>query len=201
MLACLAYLLCVGAIQTMLAYYTFEGSIDRIGDDAGAIAIAGLSVNDPICYVFLIDRERPGTRIIKDGSIFTYNDDVNRAYFFTDLISGSMIHEVNGGSFKGPTSIVRFNRGFESNSRFDLLTGSSDHFINVWGASMSEWGIGTPLKAIEGAYDKHKNSSIYLSHLSLTSISDINLVPIQRSSHHGGLDSAYLDDHPQRRYR
>ncbi|MEL0586602.1 MAG: hypothetical protein AAES65_17185 [Candidatus Thiodiazotropha sp. (ex. Lucinoma kazani)] len=201
MLACLAYLLCVGAIQTMLAYYTFEGSIDRIGDDAGAAAIAGLSVNDPICYIFLIDRERPGTRVIKDGSIFTYNDDVNRAYFFTDLISGSMIHEVNGGSFKGPTSIVRFNRGFESNSRIDLLTGSSDHFINVWGASMSEWGIDTPLKAIEGAYDKHKNSSIYLSHLSLTSISDINLVPGQRLSQHRSMGLGRLDDYQPRRHK
>ncbi|MCU7931723.1 MAG: hypothetical protein KZQ90_13055 [Candidatus Thiodiazotropha sp. (ex Codakia rugifera)] len=174
----------------MLAYYTFEGSIDRIGDDAGAVANAGLSINDPICYVFLIDRERPGTRVIKDGSIFTYNDDMNRAYFFTDLISGSMIHEVDGGCFNGPTSIVRFNRGFESNSRFDLLTGSSDHFINIWGTSMSKWGIGTPLKAIEGAYDEHKNSSIYLSNLSLTSISDINLEPGKRLSQHGGLNSS-----------
>ncbi|MEW8585706.1 MAG: hypothetical protein AB2531_08065, partial [Candidatus Thiodiazotropha sp.] len=70
------------------------------------------------------------------------------------------------------TPVVTYYRGFESNKRFDLLSGSSKHYVNVWGASINDWPYGPTLHGLECVNGKQAKRSVISSKLSLTSISD-----------------------------
>jgi hypothetical protein len=166
----------------MITYYTFEGPIINLDDEAGTLAHRGLSVNDNVRYIFLINRKMEGKRVEYDGSTHTYDNDRYRVYFFTNLIAGSRMQPP--GAFESPgVPSVSYNRGFESNRRFDLLSGSKIHYVNVWGTSISDWPNGPTLHGLECVYDKDRNRSVISSKLSLTSISDFCAIPIENETH------------------
>jgi hypothetical protein len=156
----------------MINYYTFEGPIINLDDNSGILALAGLSTKDKIRYTFLINREREGTRIQNNGSTYIYDNDRLRAYFFTDLIKGSSIQKLNRYDSHQDDSGVTYNRGFESNRRFDLLSGSSKHYVNIWGISINNCPNDRALHGLECVYDKNRKRSVISSKLSLVSISD-----------------------------
>ncbi|MES9945610.1 MAG: hypothetical protein ABW080_11685 [Candidatus Thiodiazotropha sp.] len=165
----------------MFNYYTFEGPILNLDDNSGLLAQAGLSASDKIRYTFLINRELEGTRIKGDGSTFTYDNDRLRVYFFTNLISGSRIQTLNQYHSLQNDSVVTYNRGFESDRRFDLLSGSNKHYVNVWGISINDWPSGPTLHGLECVYGKNKKKSVICSKLSLISIADFYSLPIENN--------------------
>ena len=165
----------------MLNYYTFEGPIIHLDDSSGILAQVGLSANDRIRYTFLINRELEGTRIKGDGSTFTYDNDRLRVYFFTNLVSGSKIQALSRFESKQNDSVVTYNRGFESERRFDLLSGSNKHYVNVWGTSINDWPNGPTLHGLECVYGKNRKKSVISSKLSLISISDFYSLPVENN--------------------
>jgi hypothetical protein len=156
----------------MFHYYTFEGPIISLDDNSGILALTGLSIRDKIRYTFLINRGREGTRIENDGSTYTYDNDRLRVYFFTNLVNGSKIYKLNRENSQQDDSVIAYNRGFESDRRFDLLSGSNRHYVNIWGTSIKDFPDGSALHGLECMYDNHKRRSVISSKLSLTSISD-----------------------------
>ncbi|MES9972320.1 MAG: hypothetical protein ABW092_19995 [Candidatus Thiodiazotropha sp.] len=165
----------------MFNYYTFEGPIIHLDDSSGILAKVGLSTNDKIQYTFLINRELEGTRIKGDGSTFTYDNDRLRVYFFTNLISGSKVQTLSRFKPQQSDSVVTYNRGFESERRFDLLSGSNRHYVNVWGTSITDWPNGPTLHGLECVYGKDRKKSVISSKLSLKSISDLYSLPVENN--------------------
>ncbi|MEW8026432.1 MAG: hypothetical protein AB2809_07590 [Candidatus Thiodiazotropha sp.] len=163
----------------MFNYYTFEGPIISLDDKSGILALAGLSARDKIRYTFLINREMEGTRIEGNGTTYTYDNDRLRVYFFTNLVNGSRIHTLNRCDSQQEDSIVTYNRGFESKRRFDLLSGSKKHYVNIWGVSISDWPDGSTLHGLECVYDDNRRRSVISSKLSLVSISDLYSRPTE----------------------
>jgi hypothetical protein len=156
----------------MINYYTFEGPIINLDDQSGILALAGLSSRDKIQYTFLINRTMEGIRIQNGGATYFYDNDSLRAYFYTDLIKGSSIRKLNRYDSQQDDSVVTYNRGFESNRRFDLLCGSNKHYVNIWGISINDCPNGLALHGLECVYDSDKKRSVISSKLSLISISD-----------------------------
>jgi hypothetical protein len=113
-----------------------------------------------------------GTRIKNGGDTHFYGNDRLRVYFYTDLIKGSSTHKLNRHNAHQDDSVVTYNRGFESNRRFDLLSGSNQHYVNIWGISINNCPDGTALHGLECVYNKNRQRSVISSKLSLVSISD-----------------------------
>jgi hypothetical protein len=156
----------------MINYYTFEGPIISLDDNPGTFAQLGLSAGDKLRYTFLINRSIEGIRTEDDGSKYIYDNDRHRVYFFTDLISGDKTYQINQRKCHQDESIITFNRGFESERRFDLLSGSNKHYVNIWGNSIHIGPDSMSLHGLECVYDANKNRSVICSKLSLISISD-----------------------------
>ncbi|MEW8294843.1 MAG: hypothetical protein AB2588_13040 [Candidatus Thiodiazotropha sp.] len=156
----------------MITYYTFEGPIISLDDRSGLLMHAGINVNDNVRYTFLVNRELEGTRIEDNGSRHTYDNDRLRVYFFANLISCSRIEALIEDAPHSNTPVVTYYRGFESNKRFDLLSGSSKHYVNIWGVSINDWPYGPTLHGLECVNGKNSKRSVVSSKLSLTSISD-----------------------------
>lgn len=151
------YLGLAGNTQSAPLYYSFDGTIGLITDDLGIIADAGLSLGSSISYTILVDTERLATATRVDGSVHTYPDTTpDYDYFFADLISGSEIDEVDGGSHNETFSVTEWNIGNDLyNSTVALLNvGSQDNNIMVHSAyqNFNEWDIGSEVFGVESAY-------------------------------------------------
>jgi hypothetical protein len=156
----------------MFNYYTFEGPIISLDDNSGVLSPTGLTAGDKIRYTFLINRNIEGTRTEIDGSRYVYDNDRLRVYFYTELVNGSKIYRLNQSISHMEDSIITYNRGFESDRRFDLLSGSNKHYVNIWGSSINIGPDSMTLHGLECLYDKNRSRSVISSKLSLISISD-----------------------------
>lgn len=167
----------VGSAQAVPMYYTFEGTITNTNDSAGALAAAGLSSGDSVSYTFLVDKELQGTIIRNDGSKIIFPDTPSSDYFYCDLVSGSLIDEINGGYFNAPNHYAEKYLAIEStisSPYSSLSSGPNDNFIRVYSYAIdfSDWVVGTAITGLEGAYNSVGASSSYYSALTLTSITD-----------------------------
>jgi hypothetical protein len=169
-----------GSVQATPQYYTFEGPISFIVDAAGAAA--DLAWGDSVNYTFLVDRDRQGTFTTNDGIVHTYNDFSKVDFFYSELVSGSKIDEVNGGSRNLPQNTADYHYGYELTDSKDygyLIGGSDDNYIQVFGnLDITDWVIGSVLQGREYAYDNLGRLSYYYApFLTLTSISAAASVP------------------------
>lgn len=173
--------------------YTFTGSITSFTDSAGAVAAADIDVGDPVEYVYLIDPDLDGQVTRNDGSILYKEDEITEDgvvidYFFDDLISGSLIDEVDGGSYNDPDLGASLNFGQESvapgyNGNTILAGGSSNNNVLISSnAKLAEWVETSSLppnggivvfNAFEYAYDSDNNYSLVRSNLYLSDISPV----------------------------
>ncbi|MBT2971354.1 MAG: hypothetical protein B6D72_09420 [gamma proteobacterium symbiont of Ctena orbiculata] len=159
--------------------YTFSGTISHILDDAGAAAVAGISVGDSVSYTFLIDRARDPIEMYYDGSLNPnlIDSPPSRDYFYVDLLSGSLIDEVNGGSFDSAGDIAVYKEGLELDSPAGqgviFLTGSDDNFIRLEGG-LDLWTIGSIVNVEETAFDENVfYTTVTSQNLTLTNISAV----------------------------
>jgi hypothetical protein len=156
----------------MYNYYTFEGPIISLDDSSGVLSSAGLSTGEKIRYTFLVNRSMEGTRTKEGGTQYVYDNDRNRVYFYTDLTNGSEIYKQNQIKSCNEEAMIIYNRGFESDRRFDLLSGSNKHYVNIWGNSIHIGPDSISLHGLECLYDCNRSRSVICSKLSLMSISD-----------------------------
>jgi len=166
-----------GSAQAAPLLYTFDGKVTVTVDPVGAIAAAGLSVGDSVSYTFLVDTDQAGKHTRNDGSVVTRTNNPLHDYFYVDLISGSMIDEVDGGSYNGAYNVADYNLGFNFNSHVAyLFGGSGDNQLRIYGSSMiGAWTIGSKFYGTENAYGPNSNYSYYLSSLTLSSIESVSV--------------------------
>ncbi|MFC1560703.1 VPLPA-CTERM sorting domain-containing protein [Pseudomonadota bacterium] len=180
-------LLVSGQVSASPLYYTFSGSVNRsfdvtgvINDTFGTSDIAG----NPVEYVFLVDFEVQGLLKLNDGTTYTLRDSVNSVYeldnFFSDLISGSLLDEKDGGSYNSPKQAAAYiygssGKGIASTTpnATRLLAGSADNRIDLLGRGLlfNEWIVGTSIIAEENSFDSNNQYSVIASDLILTRIS------------------------------
>ncbi|MEW8469716.1 MAG: hypothetical protein AB2637_14380 [Candidatus Thiodiazotropha sp.] len=153
--------------------YTFTGTITSIDDDAGAANTAGIALGDSVSYTFLIDRAREGRETRNAGSYNLLAD--NGAYdtFFADLLSGSVIDEVNGGFYNNPGDIAEYNSGSERlNDGYHTFFGGSDN--NTINLEFFNLGVGSSAMVTEYAFNNAGLFTTVISNdLSLTGVSPV----------------------------
>jgi hypothetical protein len=174
--------------------YTFSGTVesirDNFGNDDGVLTAAdgitidnsktSVSVGDAVQYVFLVDFEEDGFYEVQDGSIVTLTDSATRDYFFTDLVSGSLIStEPSVASKTGET--MEYNYGFETSSSSRLITDSVIDLTTLYldAILLSELEVGNSAEVAETALITAGFTASVRSALTLT---DITQVPIPASA-------------------
>lgn len=167
----------VGKVEAAPMLYTFEGTVGSISDDAGIAADWGVSVGDPVSLVFIFDFERQGYFLFNDGTTEPY---LGYETFYSNLVSGGLLDEKDGGINNASDDVAEFHYGFlpPSPPQGLILGGSADHLIVCQGpASVSNMAVGDLLQAcVEIAFDSNGlSTSIDYPDMVLTSI---NPVPI-----------------------
>jgi len=171
-----------------LMYYTFEGTISSIPEDnAGAVANAGLSVNDPIIYIFAVDLEADGYRTFYDNTIEIWSDTATIDFYYDDLASQDYLSSVDGGypPYHVDSEVKDKNFGYWYNGPAGnmsyLFSDSREDTVQLEGSdNISDWTEGkSGITGFERAYDSEGNfSRIIFNNLTLTDISEINPVPV-----------------------
>ena len=100
-------------------YYTFTGELASIHrDDAGIAADLGLARGDAVTYVFMIDKDLPGTYITNNGTEYLQETrpgrPITHIFFYADHISGALLQEKDGGYYNQPYNIAEYNYLSES---------------------------------------------------------------------------------------
>jgi len=183
---CLAMLLVLGMAGTVFAvpmYYTFEGAVTLIMDNAGIIADAGLGLGSTTTYTFLLDFDADGSRSLNNGSIIPYVDKPTNDYFYADYISGNALEEKDGGSHNDATDVAEYNFGnsFVNNASTEvtqIFGNSGDNHIMLYSTSAfaNNWTVGyNDLIVSNHAFDSAGVKSTLLSQVALISIVDAPL--------------------------
>jgi len=195
--ALLAILLAATASADM-KYYTFEGWITQIYDNAGAVAQAGLAVGDAVSYTFAVDFEAAGYETCYDGTIIPHTDTEpayygqdHYDYFYADVVAGDYLSCPDGGYYNYGGATQEKNYGYVAYSDYSGVMGSTllgDSYndgITIGGPNFQhilDWSEGTAYAYIcyESTCDSDVNWSSITSYLTLTSISDTNpaVVPL-----------------------
>jgi hypothetical protein len=174
-------------------YYSFEGTVFALSEDAaGLLAAGGIVPSTPVSYLVLVDLDAAGTIRYNDGTVFTFDATDTTSMFtfvnsFADYVSGGLLEEVGGGFFNdiGHTAsdVAEFSRSWnripvgDPTGQFGALTvGSNDHKIEIsshWtsdGVLVEDWVVGMQMQGSEWAYAPDGTRSSFYSMLTLTRI-------------------------------
>ena len=151
-------------------YYTFEGDVVFVRDDAGAASIAGIGLGSLVSYTFLVDYDLDGT-FTENGTTTTITDSPGDHFYFADYISGSAMSMINGGSGDSRTE-NNYGNDHSAGHKGSLRGNSNDELvgINIDNLFVSELSVGDFATGISWAYDNLGNNSYVRSDLSLVSI-------------------------------
>lgn len=128
----------VGFCQGSL--YSFSGSVSSLYYDGGGILAAqNVAVGDPVEVAFHVDFEKPGYYLLNDGTVLVPADaplgNVHTGYFYSRLISGTLLPEVSGGFNNRPQDISEYftgwNRSDPTGNEGLLQGGSGDSSFSV----------------------------------------------------------------------
>lgn len=150
-------------------YYTFSGTINWIAD-GGMIQNGDVSIafGDPVSYTWMIDFDRRGSTTLNNGTVIT------GGMYYNDIVSGLLLHEVNGGFYNAPAAAAEYNYTIDSTT--DALTGGSDdHFIQIYNiANLTALSVGdTGMSSYERAFDDQGHATRFQSFdLRVTRIAD-----------------------------
>ena len=161
-----------GVAQAVPMYYTFEGTITVMSDDAGIIADSGFELGSQVSYTFLIDFDIEGSYTLNSGEIIDVGDRINRDTFYGDYIEGSMLNEKDGGFYNAPTDNAESNYGIYN--WLSLYTGSrnSNVFLAIYNSNSLE--LGTTGRVSNTVYDSYGvYSQLDAQDLVLTSITSV----------------------------
>ena len=164
-----------GHVRAAPMYYTFDGTISAVTDDAGIIADAGLALGSAVTYTLLVDFAADGTITYNGGRQESYSDIWSNDYFFTDYVSGDAIWQKDGGYYNSPSWVAEYNYGDATSSSTNLYTNSFDDLLQIYavGISFSDWAVGTGVIGFNRAYDSTGIKSYLNTGLTLTSITPV----------------------------
>ncbi len=164
--------------------YSFEGEVSNLFyDGAGIITAEGYEIGDRVYAQFYIDFERDGYFILNNGEIvipenpqFTNNP---HWYFYSSLIDGTRLPEMNGGLHNNPGDIREYYVSSNSSSMIGntghLQGGTGDSYLSIskqsyLDARVENWLLGEELKGIFVGYNDITSSVMW---------ADMTLVGIQ----------------------
>lgn len=158
--------------------YSFTGYISTIDDAAGAAEIADLYIGDSISYSFIIDRDRLGETTLNDGSLIYGAGSSSIDAFYAELVTGSVIDEVDGGFYNSPDDAADMRSGSEVLTQYPsmwLTGGPEDNFVELYSriTTTNSWGIGFTMTGWEHAFDSTGAESVVRSNMTLTGISPV----------------------------
>jgi hypothetical protein len=182
--------LCSSVVSASPLYYTFTGSVYIVDDSANIIANTYGDLNDFIAntvveYTFLVDTAVQGEFHYNDpdldhSSVDSSSPTISVDTFYTDLISGSLIDELNGGYYNADGYLRETNRGFyadyhtSTQDYYQLVGGSSDNPVDLWSVGMPTLALGSLWLGSETAVDQNGLGSSYYSNLELSRISGVS---------------------------
>lgn len=147
--------------------YSFSGTISRLDfDGAGILGSENVQPGDSVSVSYYVDFNRSGYYLLNNGTMEVLEDaplgNVHSTYFYSELISGTLFEEVNGGWHNRPEDINRYFAGW---NRFDptghsalLQGGTADSFFTVRYENFAtplyvqDWSVGTELQGVIGAW-------------------------------------------------
>lgn len=168
-------------------YYTFEGNIVDIDDNAGIAAEQGLGLGSLVDFTFILDFDAAGYLTWNDSTVIYLPDAPPYTdFFYSDFVSGSILPEKNGGYSNGPHDTAEYNFGSAEMSLGvvdnKLFGGSDDSVIAIessstWPDDISDWVVGTEVYGYTSAKDSSGKYSQYYANLSVTSITPVTQTP------------------------
>ncbi len=113
-LICFSQLLFSTMANAEIIYFDFSGNINAISDNAGITQDQGVTINSPINLVIAINQSIDAFTISNAGdtTILTESIPSNQDYIYSELISGSLIQEKDGGFFNNPDNIAHYHSFF-----------------------------------------------------------------------------------------
>jgi len=161
-------LLSIHASFAQSARYSFSGQISSLAyDGAGIILARDIRLGDPITVSFDLDFGRPGEIAYVDGTVSVLApyrwDDLSIDYFYSRMVSGFMLPELNGGMYNEPEDfsecLAGWNRsdatggrgvlkGGSRNSYFELDRDQTDSGGTVADWRVQDWQVGTMVSGI-----------------------------------------------------
>ena len=176
--------------------YSFSGSVSSLYYDGGGILAAqNVAVGDPVEVTFHVDFGTPGYYLLNDGTVVVPADaplgNVHTAYFYSRLISGTLLPEVSGGFNNGPQDISEYftgwNRSDPTGNEGLLQGGSGDSSFSVRRSDpqyidgvpfmvpdvqVQDWQVGTEVRGVIVAWTD-QDWSIAWADMRLDSITPI----------------------------
>ena len=163
--------------------YSFEGGVSNLFyDGAGILAQERYKIGDRVYAKFYVDFERDGYFILNNGETVIPEDPplTNDPfwYFYSTLIDGTLLPEINGGMNNGPEDIKEYHIGYYNSgpgpNRGVLRGGHGDSYFSVnkisdLDARVQNWIVGEKLKGIIVAFSD-EDWSIMWADMTLTEI-------------------------------
>lgn len=176
--------------------YSFSGSVSSLFfDGAGILAAQNVAVGDPVAVAFYVDFAKPGHYLLNDGTVEMAVEpplgNVHTEYFYSRLVSGTLLPELNGGFNNRPGDIKEYftswNRSDPTGSEGLLQGGGGDSFFSVRRTDpnyiegvphavpdfrVQDWQVGTEVRGIIVAWSD-QDWSIAWADMHLDSITQI----------------------------
>jgi len=146
--------LLAGMAHATPVYYTFEGTVTVISDEAGIIEDAGLSLGSSVSYTFLVDFDQPGTYTLNSGEVVDHWDSDS---FYCKFIGGSILSEKNGGYYNADSDVAESNHGHYY--WLDLYAASRNSSLYATIFNSNELTLGTAGRVSNTAWDSYGNYS------------------------------------------
>lgn len=182
---CVFFQAWLGFSQGLL--YSFSGSVSRLYYDGGGILAAqNVAVGDPVSVSFIVDFGATGYYLLNNGTVQVPTDpplgNVSTEYFYSSLVSGTLLPDANGGFNNGPQDVSQYfsgwNRSDPTGNQGLLLGGSGNSYFQVYkdsnllDSNVQNWQVGTELQGTLVAWSD-KDWSIAWADMRLDSITAV----------------------------
>lgn len=175
----------IGPAQAIPMLYTFQGEVTALSDDAGFLSDANVTVGTGFSYKFIVDFNRDGTADLYNGSTSTFSDNTHQDYFYSSLLSKSIVTSDFDLSLTDPDSsnISNYNTGFTDSANSttaQLFAGSSSHLIEFMTQELTPFTVGAEWRAFEFLRngDTENDRSHYFASMTLSKINSVPEPPI-----------------------
>ena len=121
--------------QADAIYFTFEGVVDFIRDDAGTAAAAGLFVGFNFSLTYLVDFDLQDLNIRNNGTFWSNPDTATVNSFRAKLLGNGLMTSLGGGIKNGPFHLADAQSGQEHigvpGNTF-IFSGNSNNMTNLF---------------------------------------------------------------------
>lgn len=170
--------------------YYFEGVVSNLFyDGAGILSQEGIKIGDYVYASFRVNFDEDGYYILNNGEKVVPKDPsmTNNPYwyFFSTLLTGTLLPVVNGGFNNDPEDISEYHIGYYNSgpigNRGALQGGTGNSYFTIMKEGYTDtrvenWAIGENLKGIIVSYN-NEDCSVMWADMTLTKIGQYPSIP------------------------